>query len=89
MPTDLPYAADAEVSLSPDELAVCTQSAPAGHTVVNDCFMVRGLVGLTDPVREGIESRLRFCSDQVQLCVGACEESKTRASGGGRPVAVG
>lgn len=72
MPTELPYAADAEESLSFDELEVPPSSTLSGTA------LAAGLTALfTGPeatVPEGACAIACYCPDEVQLCVGSGEE---------------
>ena len=72
MPTELPYAADAEVSLSYDELEVrmpglCIQANSASYPL-------NVPTGPAPAVPEGARAVARHDANEVQLCVGARQE---------------
>ena len=69
MPTELPYAADAEVSLSYDELEVRCVS-PHARGMAHG----RASLGLAPAVPEGARAVARHDANEVQLCVGARQE---------------
>ena len=80
MTTDLPYAADAEVSLSFDELEV------RWHRYLSHIpsqLITNLRAGPPPPIPEGVGFGPYHCPDEVQLCVGPGEEPDPRASGGG------
>lgn len=74
MTTDIPYAADAEMSLSFDELEVRLV------LVRHRCPAQVRVSGLEEAVREGGFGRTCHRAIQVQLCLGAGEEPTTRPS---------
>lgn len=79
MPTELPYAADAEVSLQYDELEVCRGSAtinlaPLCNICSNPCWLTF-LIGSSSPVFEGAWTVARYHSNEIQLCLGPCKKS--------------
>jgi hypothetical protein len=90
MPTELPYAADAEVSLSYDELQVRTSSTilfliknTNNHEQKKKELMIMTFyAGSTNPIPERSSSSAYHCSDEIQLCVGAGEEPYKGESGG-------
>lgn len=71
MPTELPYAADAQMSLSYDELEV--KGFPL--RVLEFSFLTFLLLGTARTIPEGTCTGPCYHSDQVQLCLGPCEES--------------
>lgn len=79
MPTELPYAADAEVSLSYDELDVCAFELLLDHfwDSFPDCGLACGLyvLGSEETVWERSVSVSCYRTNEVQLCVGFGEES--------------
>lgn len=99
MPTDLPYAADAEVSLSYDELEVSASSEfrfwvlrwKLGTGAVgfrscsrSDAFLSFKNIGTTTTIQERARTGICHYSNQVQLCLGPGEESCARTPGGRR-----
>ncbi len=82
MSTDLPYAADAEVSLSYDELEVCVPPKYLKY------LRLTSRTGPQATIREGTNTGPCHRTDEVQLCLGTGEESNARAPGGRRPTAA-
>ena len=74
MPTDLPYAADAEVSLSYDELEV-------GTSAIYSPALAEACPGAAATIPERACSIPRHRSDKVQLCLGFGEKPSSRAPG--------
>jgi hypothetical protein len=74
MASDLPYAADAEVSLSYDELEVA---------ILVYLLYLPGspAAGIADTIPKGTRAGLRYCSNQVQLRMGTRQGSNTRPPG--------
>jgi hypothetical protein len=70
---EVPYAADAEVSLTYDELQVGI------HQLLFLCARSPGMaqphIGTAHAVRKGIGTVPRHYSDKIQLCMGTGEES--------------
>ena len=80
MPTELPYAADAEVSLSYDELQVRVISLRFSvPMLITETLFSLG-AKITIPERTGTIAY--HCSNQVQLCMGASEEPNEGKPGG-------
>lgn len=82
MPTELPYAADAEVSLSYDELEVGYETYWPTFCFINECegLMTSVSTGSSIAIPERIIPVAHHSSDEVQLCMGACEKSQTGTS---------
>jgi hypothetical protein len=68
---EVPYAADAEVSLSYDELQVCP--CRSSELVWNDLTHYL-CVGSPDAVRKGGSPNPRHDSNEIQLRMGSCKE---------------
>jgi hypothetical protein len=68
---EVPYAADAEVSLTYDELQVrpCHSSQ---HVLTESIYHL--CVGSPHPVRKGGSPNPRHNPNEIQLCVGSCKE---------------
>jgi len=71
MPTELPYAADAEVSLSYDELEVILWTTGDGVSIIIDAGL-----GPPSAIREGAFSVARHGPVKVQLRLGTRQESQ-------------
>jgi hypothetical protein len=72
MPTDLPYAADAEVSLSYDELEVIHPRT------YKNIMLISTHAGSALSVQEGGGTISCERADQVQLRLGSCQVSTER-----------
>lgn len=84
MPTELPYAADAEMSLDYDELEVSLHLSATVSTTNFNC-----LSGATASVPEGASARPCHHADKIQLRMGPHQEPKARASSRGRQDTAG
>jgi len=73
MSSEVPYAADAEVSLSFDDLQVCFHSKILSFHQTHAEIQP---IGSPITIREGGSPRLSHDANQVQLCVGSGEESE-------------
>ncbi len=79
MPTELPYAADAEMSLDYDELEVRTHFPSAIPTTSSIFFP-----GSTASIPEGTGARACHYADKIQLRMGPHQEPKARTPSRGR-----
>lgn len=80
MPSELPYAADAEVSLSYDELEVSTNLRErTSFYILAHPHTHR--TGSAHTISERTDTRTCHSPNEIQLCVGFGQEPFARASG--------
>ena len=74
MSTEVPYAADAEISLTYDELEVKSLS----HMPISRAKSKLLLIGTEAPIRKGVDFCTCLCAEQIQLCLGTSQEPTKR-----------